>query len=47
MKVMIEVPDGTTAFALVGVYKDGDEQRLGAILMHIEDCEIIEEDDMK
>lgn len=45
MKIKIEVPDGTRAIALIGVYEDENGLRLGANLMDIEDCEVIEEDE--
>ena len=45
MKIKIEVPDGTRAFALIGVYEDENGLRPGANLMEIEDCEIVEEDE--
>ena len=45
MKIKIEVPDGTRAFALIGVYEDENGLRLGANLTDIEDCEIVEEDE--
>ncbi len=44
MKIKIEVPDGTRAIALIGVYEDKNGLRLGANLMDIDDREIIEEE---